>query len=84
VEKAGGEAEGDAPAAGEEQDPMVISPRLADAVTVLLDQGADGTGDNDVTVVLPLAGVSRPNGKQNKGPLGKRVSGDAPGGAKKR
>jgi hypothetical protein len=74
------EAEGES----EASEPGDISPRLANAVTVLLDQGADGSGDNDVTVVLPLAGVSRPNGKQTKGPLGKRVSGDAPGGAKKR
>jgi hypothetical protein len=57
----------------------------ANAVTVLLDQASsESLGDTDVTVVMPLAGVSRPNGKQSKGPLGKRVSGDAPGGAKKR
>ncbi|GIH10150.1 hypothetical protein Rhe02_82170 [Rhizocola hellebori] len=59
--------------------------RLEAAVTVPLDQVAvESQGDNDVTVVLPLAGMARTNGKQGKGPLGKRLSGDAADAATKR
>ncbi len=61
--------------------------RLANAVTVLLEEASSpDTADNDVTVVLPLAGVARTSTKPPAQPGSgrKRKLGDAPDGAKTR
>ncbi len=57
---------------------------LGDAVTILLDQNStESSADNDVTIPLPLAGVSRSADKP-KGALASKKSGETSGRGKKR